>query len=171
MINKATCNYKYKLSQKALSTLSIYKIVIRLKSQVLSKEDCRLVADRQTDMQSDFVAWAQSPWNTGQTRSPPELPGWSQVTTIFSLCWPIWIVLTWGRLCLKKLCFKPRKDVSYIGHWPMTIYLSDRQTDRHTDRYMLPFSSSQKSYHCLLMDCRTVLKIYVSSLTLPVNEL
>ena len=36
MINKAPFNYKYKLSQKALSMLSIYKIVIRLKSQVLS---------------------------------------------------------------------------------------------------------------------------------------
>ena len=47
MINKATFNYKYTLSQKALSTLSIYKIFIRLKSQVLSKENCRLVADRQ----------------------------------------------------------------------------------------------------------------------------
>ena len=31
-----------------MSTPSIYKIVIRLKSQVLSEEDCRLVADRQT---------------------------------------------------------------------------------------------------------------------------
>ena len=40
--------YKYKLSQKALSTLNIYKIVIRLKSQVLRKEGSRLVADRQT---------------------------------------------------------------------------------------------------------------------------
>ena len=48
MINKAPFNYKYKLSQKALSTLSIYKIVTRLKSQVLSKETCRLLADRQT---------------------------------------------------------------------------------------------------------------------------
>ena len=38
--------YKYKLSQKALSTLNIYKIVIRLKSQVLRKEDSRLVAVR-----------------------------------------------------------------------------------------------------------------------------
>ena len=48
MINKAPFSYRYKLSQKALSTLSIYKIVIRLKSQVLNKKDCRLVADRQT---------------------------------------------------------------------------------------------------------------------------
>ena len=45
---QAPFNYKYKHSQKALSTLSIYKIVIRLKSQVLSKVDCKLVADRQT---------------------------------------------------------------------------------------------------------------------------
>ena len=48
MINKAPFNYKYKLSHKKLSTLSIYNIVLRLKSQVLNKEDCRLVADRQT---------------------------------------------------------------------------------------------------------------------------
>ena len=41
--NKAPFNYKYKLSP----TLSIYKIVIRLTSQVLSKENSRLVADRQ----------------------------------------------------------------------------------------------------------------------------
>ena len=34
--------------KKALSTLNIYKIVIRLKSQVLRKEDSRLVAVRQT---------------------------------------------------------------------------------------------------------------------------
>ena len=51
MINKAPFNYKYKLSQKALSTLSIYKIVIRLKCQVLSKEERRFVADRQTSNQ------------------------------------------------------------------------------------------------------------------------
>ena len=64
MIKKVPINYKYKLSQKTLSTLSKYKIVIRLKSQVLRKEDSRLVAE------SDSVAQAQSPWNTGQTRSP-----------------------------------------------------------------------------------------------------
>ena len=34
--------------------LNIYKIVIRLKSQVLRKEDSRFVADRQADMQSVF---------------------------------------------------------------------------------------------------------------------
>ena len=73
--------YKYKLSQKALSTLNIYKIVIRFKGQVLRKEDNRLVADRQTCNQ--FFAQTQSPWNTGQTRSPPELPGWSKVTTTY----------------------------------------------------------------------------------------
>ena len=50
MINKVPFN----LQLKVLSTLSIYKIVIRLKSQVLSKED--YVCGRQTDMQSDFVA-------------------------------------------------------------------------------------------------------------------
>ena len=70
MINKAQFIYKYKLSQKAQSTLNIYTIVIRLKSQVLSKEDSRLVAERQTYMQSVLFAQAQIPWNTGQTRSP-----------------------------------------------------------------------------------------------------
>ena len=48
MINKAPFNYKYKLSQKNSVYVKHYKIVIRLKSQVLSKEECRLVADRQT---------------------------------------------------------------------------------------------------------------------------
>ena len=52
--------YKYKLSQKALSTLNIYKIVIRLKGQVLRKEDSRLVADRQADMQSVFLFCSSS---------------------------------------------------------------------------------------------------------------
>ena len=47
--------YKFKLSQKALSKLNTYIIVIRLKSQVLRKEDCRLVADRQTCNQFCFV--------------------------------------------------------------------------------------------------------------------
>ena len=47
-MNKAPFIYKYKLTQKTLSTLNIYKFVIRLKSQVIRKEDSRLVADRQT---------------------------------------------------------------------------------------------------------------------------
>ena len=51
MINKVSFNYKYKLSRKALSTLSIYKTVIGMKSQILSKEDCRLLVDRQTCIQ------------------------------------------------------------------------------------------------------------------------
>ena len=79
-INKALFFYKYKLSQKTLFTLNIYKIVIRLKSQALSKADSRLVADRQT-RNHFFFAQVQSPWNTGLTRSPPELSGWSKVTT------------------------------------------------------------------------------------------
>ena len=40
-----------------------------------------------------------------------------------------------GSLYLKKLCFKPCRDVSNIGNWPMTIYLCDRKTDRLTDRW------------------------------------
>ena len=88
-----------------MSTLSIYKIVIGLTSQILSRE-----GGRQTDMQSDFVARAQSPWNTGQTRSPSELAGWSKVTTTYFLCVDQFgLFLTWGCLCLKKLCFKPRQ--------------------------------------------------------------
>ena len=83
MLIKAPFVYKYTLSQKALSKLNIYKSVIRLKSQVLRKEDSRLVADTQTCNQ--LFAQVQSPWNTGQTRSPPELPGWSKVTTTY-LC-------------------------------------------------------------------------------------
>ena len=46
--NKAPFIYKYKLSQKAMFMLNIYKIFIRLKSQVLSKEDSRLLTERQT---------------------------------------------------------------------------------------------------------------------------
>ena len=50
-MNEAPFIYKYKLSKKVMSTLNIhvYKIVIRLKSQVLRKEDSRTVADRQID--------------------------------------------------------------------------------------------------------------------------
>ena len=62
-----------------MSMLNIYKIVIRLKSQVLRKDDSRLVADRQTCNQV-FFAQAQSPWNNGQTHLPSELPGWSIIT-------------------------------------------------------------------------------------------
>ena len=61
MLNKAPFIYKYKLSKKALSKLNIYTIVIGFKSQVLRKEDSRLVADRQT---CSVFAQVQSPWNT-----------------------------------------------------------------------------------------------------------
>ena len=70
MINKAPFIFKYKLSQKALSMLNIYKMVNRLKSQVLNNEESGFVADRQTCNQ--FFAQAKSPTNTRQTRSPPE---------------------------------------------------------------------------------------------------
>ena len=82
---KAQFIYKYTLSQKALSTVNIYKIVISLKSQVLRKEDDRLVADRQNNAKS-FFAHAQSPWDTGLTRSPPELPGGFKVITTYFIC-------------------------------------------------------------------------------------
>ena len=48
MMNKVPFNNKYKLLQKVLSSLSIYKIVIRLKSQVLSNKGRRLVVHRHT---------------------------------------------------------------------------------------------------------------------------
>ena len=35
---------------------------------------------------------------------------------------------------LKKLCLSQGSDIAYIGHWPRTIYIFDRQTDRLTDR-------------------------------------
>ena len=93
-------------NKKALSTINIYTIVIRLKSQVLRKEDSMLVAVRQTCKQ--FFAHAQSPWNTGQTRSPPELPGWSKVTTTYFLYVTNLDCFDLGT-SLKKLCFKPRQ--------------------------------------------------------------
>ena len=82
MINKAPFNYKYKLSQKALSTLSIYKTFTRLKSQVLSRETCRLLAGRQTCNQIlllereglgtlDRLAHHLS--NQGDPKSPPPI--------------------------------------------------------------------------------------------------
>ena len=103
----------------------------------------------------------------------------------FSLCWPIWIVLTWWRLSLKKLCFKPSgSDVSYIGNWRRAIYLCDRKTDRQMDRQ----TDRQKNYiqiyfavlelpdlislsvDGLSPNCQwTVLNMYLSSISLPVN--
>ena len=35
---------------------------------------------------------------------------------------------------LKKYDLSQGSDVAYIGHWPLAIYLFDRQTDRLTDR-------------------------------------
>ena len=118
--------------EKALSTLNIYEIVIRLKSQVLSKKDSRLVSDRQTcnhffwlklktlgtlDRRAHHLSYKGGP------KSPPHI----------FLYWPIWIVLTWGRLW-KSYVLSQGSDVAYIGHWPRAIYLFDRQTDRLTDR-------------------------------------
>ena len=80
-----------------------------------------------------FFARAQSPWNTGQTRSPPELPGWSKSPP------HIFFVLTTldcfdlGTY-LKSYDLSQGSDVAYIGHWPLAIYLFDRQTDRLKDR-------------------------------------
>ena len=94
------------------------------------------MADRQTYNQGFFFIFAlkaQSPWDTKQTRSPSESPVWSKVTTT------IFFVLTnldsfdLGT-SLKKLCLSQGSNVAYIGHWPRSIYLFDRQTDRLTDR-------------------------------------
>ena len=107
MINKVPFNYKYKLTKKALSKLSIYKISTRLKSQVLSKKTCRLLADRQACNQilllelkalGTLDRLAHDLSNQGDPKSPP----------------PIFFVLT-NLECfdlgtsLKKLCFKPRQ--------------------------------------------------------------
>ena len=35
---------------------------------------------------------------------------------------------------LKSYDLSQGSDVAYIGHWPLAIYLFDRQTDRLTDR-------------------------------------
>ena len=95
--------------KKALSTLNIYKIVIRHKSQVLRKEDSRPVAVRQTCKQ--FLLMLKSLGTLdrhvhhlsyqGGPKSPPH----------------IFLVLTdLDRFdlgtSLKKLCFKPRQCCS-----------------------------------------------------------
>ena len=89
------------------------------------------MADRQT--RNQFFAHIQSPWNTGQTRSPPELPGWSKPLP------HIFFVLT-NKDCLdlgtslKRYVLSQGSDVAYIGHWQREMYLFDRQTDILTDR-------------------------------------
>ena len=93
--------------KKALSTLNIYKIVIRLKSQVLRKEDSR-ACDSQTDMQIFFRSCSK-PLGTldrrahhlslqGGPKSPPH------VFFVFTNldCFDL-------GTSLKKLCFKPRQ--------------------------------------------------------------
>ena len=107
--DKAPFIYKYKLSQKeALSTLNIFKIVIILKSQVLSKEDIysSLVAHRQTCNQ--VFSSSSKLLNTGQTHSPPELLVLSKVTTTYFLCvtnLDCFDLVT----PLKKVMFEPRQ--------------------------------------------------------------
>ena len=102
--------YKYKLSQKNRSTLNIYKIVFRLKSQVLRKEDSRLMADRQADMQSVFIILlklkalgtldrcAHHLSYQGGPKSPPHI--FFVLTNLY--CFDL-------GMSLKKLCFKPRQ--------------------------------------------------------------
>ena len=120
--------YKYNLSQKVLSTLNIYKIVIRLKSQVLSKEDSRLVADRQTcnrffwlKLESlgtlDRRAYHLS-YQSG-SKSPQHIFFVLTNLNCFDL-----------GTSLKKLCLSQGNDVSLAKG---NIHF-DRQTDRLTDR-------------------------------------
>ena len=110
----------------------VYAKHIRLTSQVLCK---RIVGLWQTDIQSDFVAQTQSLWNTGQTSSPPELPGWSKVTTSYFLCTDQFGSFWLGDVSVWKSCVLNQGiDISYIDHWPRAIYLCDRQTDSQTDK-------------------------------------
>ena len=115
--------------KKALSTLNIYKIVIRLKSQVLSKEDSRLVADRQTCNQLFFWLKLKAlgtldrrahhlSYQSG-LKSPPHIFFVLTNLDCFDL-----------GTSLKKLCISQYSDVAYKGRWPRAIYLFDRQTDR-----------------------------------------
>ena len=74
--------------KKALSTLNIYTIVIRLKSQVLRKEDSRLVADRQADMQSVFIIFLKLKALGTLDRRAHHLSyqGGPKITTTYFLC-------------------------------------------------------------------------------------
>ena len=75
-----------------------------------------------------------------------------------------WIVLTWGRLCLKTLFLSQCCDVSSIGHWQRAIYLCDRKTDRLTDRQ----TGRQTDIFCCTRACRphiTVCRWTVSKLS------
>ena len=109
--------------------LNIY-FVIRLKSQVLSKEDSRLVADMQTcnqlfsllklklDGRSHHLSYQSGP------KSPPYIFYGLTNLDCFDL-----------GTSLKKLCLSQCSDKTYIGHWPRAIYfLIDSQTDSQTDR-------------------------------------
>ena len=77
--------YKYKLSQKSPVYAKHIQLLLDLKVKVLEK---RIVGLWQTDIHANnfLFAHAQSHRDTGQTGSPPELPGWSKVTTTYFLC-------------------------------------------------------------------------------------
>ena len=156
--------------KKALSTFNIYKIVIRLKSQVLSKEDSRLVADRHAisffcSSSKPLEHWtdALTAWVTSLVQSHHH---------IFSLCWPIWIFLTCGRA--EKFMFKPRHWRSlyrslakgYIFFWH-----TNRQTRRQTGRQTYIFSRAW-AHRPHITVCRwTVSELYMYiCVILHVNE-
>ena len=130
MIHKAPFINKYKLSLKTLSTLNIYKIVMRLKSKVLRKEDSRLVADRQ--MQIVFCSCSK-PFTLDRHAHHLSYQG--------GLKSPSHIFFVWSNLdCFdlgtseKSYVLSQGRDVACIGHWPRAIYLFDRQTDILTYR-------------------------------------
>ena len=96
--------------KKSLSTLNIYTMVIRLKSQVLRKEDSRLVADRQTDRHANrFISLMLKAFGPldrhayhlsyqGSPKSPPQIFFVLTNLDCFDL-----------GTSLKKLYFKPRQ--------------------------------------------------------------
>ena len=118
--------------KKALSTLNIYNIFIRHKNQVLSKEDSRLVADRQTCNQV-FLLKLNALGTLDRRdhhlsyQSGPKSPSHIFFVLTNLDCFDL-------GTSLKKLCLSQGRDVAYIGHWPMVIFLFDRQTDVLTDR-------------------------------------
>ena len=94
--------------KKALSTLNVYKIVIRLKSQVLSKEDSRLVADRQTCNQFFFLLKLKA---LGTLDRHAHYLGYQDVPKSPPHIFFVLTNLNYFDLgtSLKKLCFKPRQ--------------------------------------------------------------
>ena len=96
------------------------------------------MADRQTCNQF-FFAQAQSPWNTGQTRSPPELPGRSKVTTTYFLC-------------VDHLdCLDLGTSLKLLHFYQDTSSLTGNQANHRTNMF-LPYESNPRNesdYECI----------------------